>query len=387
MHFGQKGILGKRAFWAKVYFGLKCVLRKSAFWAKVNFWHVTPSIKAIQVKAVEAAINPKQDHSKLLEKLNASLEKWTEGVINKTPEVKLSHLKDFFDKKKNPLNNRETIDSLFKCLNNSLVGQKETLEKLKEKIILSNFGLKKSDNFSSPDCFAISGPEFAGKSYFVDLLKDSLQKHGVNVLSYSGVHFSDHFAPHKIASSQGMNTSICEKIVISPNSVLIIDDFQKIDPSAIPLFNQIFKHGSFQMNNGDIADFSNCKIFLTCALSSSQSSMGFQASKQSRENLMIHPDILSEVDDYFILKQLSDKDLRRLLWMKLKRLKNKLEDNDINLKVDFKYIKDTVDQVKKEKNKTEALNKKILSEINPYISSAILKGKKNIKLFVEKTKS
>ena len=78
---------------------------------------------------------------------------------------------------------------------------------------------------------------------------------------------------------------------------------------------------------------------------------------------MIHPDILSEVDDYFILKQLSNKDLRRLLWMKLKRLKNRLEDNDIDL------------------------SKKILSEINPYISSAILKGEKNIKLFVEKTKS
>ena len=355
--------------------------------AKVNFWHVTPSIKAIQVKAVEAVINPKKDHSDLLEKLNASLKKWTEGVASKNPEVKLSHLKDFFDKKKNPLNNRKTIDSLFKCLTNSLVGQKETLEKLKEKIILSNLGLKKSDNSSSPDCFAISGPEFAGKSYFVDLLKDSLQKHGVNVLSYSGVHFSDHFAPHKIASSQGMNTSICEKIVMSPNSVLIIDDFQKIDPSAIPLFNQIFKHGSFQMNNGDIADFSNCKIFLTCALSSSQSSMGFRNSREPKENLMIHPDILSEVDDYFILKQLSDKDLRRLLWMKLKKLKNRLEDNDIDLKVDFEYIKDAVDQVKKEKNKTEALSKKILSEINPYISSAILKGKKNIKLFVEKTKS
>ena len=355
--------------------------------AKVNFWHVTPSIKAIQAKAVEAAINPKKDHIELIEKLNESLEKWTEGVTSKNPEVKLSHLKDFFDKKKNPLNNRETVDGLFKCLNNSLVGQKETLSKLKEKIILSNLGLKKTDNFSSPDCFAISGPEFAGKSYFVDLLKDSLQKYGVNVLSYSGVHFSDNFAPHKIASAQGTNTSICEKIMMSPNSVLIIDDFQKIDSSAIPLFNQIFKHGSFQMTNGDIADFSNCKIFLTCSLSSSQSSMGFQASGQPKENLMIHPDILSQVDDYFILKELNDKDLRRLLWMKLKRLKNRLQDNDINLKVDFKYIKEAVDQVKKEKNKTEALSKKILSEITPHISSAILNGEENIKLFVEKTRS
>jgi ATP-dependent Clp protease ATP-binding subunit ClpE len=352
--------------------------------AKVNFWHITPSIKAIQVKTVEAALDPEKDHSELLEKLNASLEKWTEGVNSKTPVVKLNHLKDFFDKKKNPLSNKKTVERLFACLSKSLVGQGELLNKLKERIILSSLGLKKVDNFSSPDCYAISGPQFAGKSYFVDLLKDSLQKRGVNVLSYSGVHFADNFAPHKIASSQGTNTSICEKIAISPNSVLIIDDFHKIDNSAIPIFNQIFKHGNFQMTNGDIADFSNCKIFLTCALSNSQSSMGFQALEKTKENLLIHPDILSQIDDYFILKELKDKDLRRLLWMKLKRLKNRLKDNGIELSFSFDYIFDTVNQIQKEKNKTEALSKKILSEITPHISDSILRGEETIELCVEK---
>ena len=355
--------------------------------AKVNFWHVTPSIKTIQMKTVEAALNPEKDHAELLEKLNESLEKWTEGVTKESPEVKLKHLKDFFDKKKNALSKRPIINKLFKCLKDELVGQRVLLDKLKEKIILSGFGLKKPDNFSSPDCFAISGPQFSGKSYFVDLLKNSLQKHGVNVLSYSGVHFSDHFAPHKIASSQGNNTSICEKIMISPNSVLIIDDFHKIDNSSIPIFSQIFKHGNFQMANGDIADFSNCKIFLTCALSSSQSTMGFQSSGQDKNNLMIHPDLLSQIDDYFILKELNEKDLRRLLWMKLKRLKNSLQDNNIILEFDFKYIQEKVEQIKNEKNKTEALNKKILSEINPFISEAILNGDEKIKLFIEKERS
>tara|TARA_R100000005_G_C4994823_1_gene201761 strand:- start:225 stop:2573 length:2349 start_codon:yes stop_codon:yes gene_type:complete len=352
--------------------------------AKVNYWHVTPSIKAIQVETVEAALDPDKDHSELLEKLNESLEKWTEGVSNETPEVKLKHLKDFFDKKKNPLNNKKIVNKLFQCLNSSLIGQKTLLDKLKERIILSSLGLKKSDNFSSPDCFVVSGNQFAGKSYFIDLLKNSLQKHGINVLSYSGVHFADHFAPHKIASSQGSNTSICEKILISPNSVLLIDDFHKIDNSAIPIFNQILKHGYFEMNNGDIADFSNCKIFLTCPLSSSQSSMGFQTPKQSKDDLMMHPDLISQVDDYFILKELSDKELRRLLWMKLKRLKNRLEDNDISLNVNFEYIKNIVNELKDDKNKTQALSEKILSEITPYISETILSGEEEVKLLVDK---
>ncbi len=70
--------------------------------------------------------------------------------------------------------------------------------------------------------------------------------------------------------------------------------------------------------------------------------------------------------------------------MKLKILKNRLEDNDIHLSFDFDYIKEVTQEIWKSKNKTEALNKKILSQITPYISDKTLKGDKNIKLFVDK---
>ena len=355
--------------------------------AKVNFWHVTPSIKSQQEQTMAAALDPEKDHTKLLEKLNESLEKWTEGVSDMIPEVKLSHLKDFFKKKTNPLNNQEIVEKVFSCVSKSLVGQDELLQKLKDKIILSGLGIKKTDNFSAPECYVVSGSRFSGKSYFMDLFKDTLQKHGINVLSYSGVHFADNFAPHKIATSQGNNTSICEKVLISPNSVIIIDDFHKVDNSAIPLFNQIFKHGKFQMSNGDMADFTNCKIFLTSDISNSQLSMGFQEASLEKDNLMIHPDILSLVDECFPLKQINEKGLRRLLWMKLKRLKNRLQDNDINLSFDFEYIKETIKSILNENIKIEALSKKILSEITPFVSDSVLKGEKNIKLFIEKKTS
>ena len=355
--------------------------------AKVNFWHVTPSIKSQQEETMAAALDPEKDHTKLLEKLNESLEKWTEGVSDMIPEVKLCHLKDFFKKKTNPLNNQQIVEKVFSCVSKSLVGQDRLLQKLKDKIILSSLGIKKTDNFSAPECYVVSGPRFSGKSYFLDLFKDTLQKHGVNVLSYSGVHFADNFAPHKIATSQGNNTSICEKVLISPNSVIIIDDFHKVDNSAIPLFNQIFKHGKFQMSNGDMADFTNCKIFLTSDISNSQSSMGFQGVASDKDNLMIHPDILSLVDECFPLKQIDEKGLRRLLWMKLKRLKNRLKDNDIDLSFDFEYIKQTIKSILNENVKIEALSKKILSEVTPFVSDSVLKGEKNIKLFIEKKPS
>jgi ATP-dependent Clp protease ATP-binding subunit ClpA len=352
--------------------------------AKVNFWHVTPSIKTQQEETMAAALDPEKDHTALLEQLNISLEKWTDGVSDLEPEVKLCHLKDFFKKKSNPLNDRDTVEKVFSCVGKSLVGQNHLLRSLKDKITLSSLGIKKTDNFSAPECYVISGPRFSGKSYFMDLLKNSLQKHGVNILSYSGVHFADAYAPHKIATSQGNNTSICEKVLISPNSVIIIDDFHKVDNTAIPLFNQIFKHGKFQMSNGDIADFTHCKIFLTSDISSSQSSMGFQKAASDKNDLKIHPDILSLVDECFPLTSLNERGLRRLLWMKLKRLKSRLKDNDINLTFDFNYIQQIIKSILKKQVKIEALSNKILSEITPFVSDSILKGQKNIKLFIEK---
>lgn len=353
--------------------------------SKVSHNEVDPSIKNQQIETMAAALDPEKNHIDLLKELNNALEKWSVDISEKTPEVKLCHLKDFFDRKKNPLNSRDKTNKVFNCISESLIGQSEFMKKLREKMILSGLGIRKTDNFASPDCFVISGPRFSGKSYFLELLEDSLEKNSVNVLSYSGVHFSDSYSAHKIASSDGHNTSICEKVLISPNSVIIIDDFHKVSPLSIPLFNQILKHGQLQMSNGDIADFTNCKIFLTSAISSSQSSMGFQGAASDKDNLVIHPDILSLVDECFSLKELDNKGLRRLLWSKLSRLKSRLQDNSIELTFNFDYLKSIVSEILNEKVKVQALSKKILSEITPFVSEKVLSGEKKIKLFVEKS--
>ena len=353
--------------------------------AKVNFWDIKPSIKQIQTEIVESALDPDKDHSILVEKLNKSLEKWTDTSEKSKPEVRLCHLKDFFDKKVNPLHKKNKVNDVFDCMVRSFIGQKDVLNNIRNEIILSGVGIRTTRKFSTPDCYVVSGEEFSGKSLFCEILESSLQKHGVNVLSYNGIHFSDNFAPHKIASSQGNNTSICEKIVISPNSVLIIDDFHKIDKTAVPIFNQILKEGKIQMNNGDIADFSNCKIFLTSCLSHT-SQLGFSVEKSRNDDPLIHKDIYSLIKNSFILNELKTKDLRRIFWNKLRNIKLNLEDSDIYLDFSVDYIEKKVNCIKKEKCPIKNLNDLIDSEIKPFISDCISNGNDKIKLFVEKKK-
>ena len=302
------------------------------------------------------------------------MEKWAGDISEKTTEVKLCHLKDFFDRKKNPLNNRGTTNKVFNGIGDSLIGQKKFIKKLREKMILSGLGIRKTDNFASPDCFVVSGPRFSGKSYFVELLEDSLEKNSVNVLSYSGVHFSDSYSAHKIASSDGHNTSICEKVLISPNSVIIIDDFHKVSPVSIPLFNQIFKHGQLQMSNGDIADFSNAKIFVTSSVIKDKS-MGFNSSAEDPT-----PAIFEEISDLFdcniFLKKLSSKDILKILSNKLTEIKTDLKLNGVNLAYSNKFLQKFV----KDTNGLVDFEKRFDSQINKFICSQITSNRKNINL-------
>jgi len=351
--------------------------------AKVNFWDIQPSIKEIQTQIVESALNPNKDHLQLVEKLNKSLEKWSDFDKEDKAVVELDHLKDFFEKKVNPLNKKIKVKRIFECISKSFVGQKEVLDKLQHEISLSSMGVRSEQRFSTPDCFIVSGDECNGKSFFCDLLEEALNKYGVNVLSYNGVHFSDSFAPHKIASSQGTNTSICEKIIISPNSVIIIDDFHKIDLSAVPIFNQILKEGKIQMSNGDVADFSNCKIFLTSCLSQTQA-LGFVQAENQGGNPLINKDILSLIKNSFILNKLKMKDLRRILWNKLTSLKSNLKENNIDLRFNARYIVNTIDKLNGEEFKIKRLNEIVYLKIKPFISHSISKGVDRIKLYVDK---
>tara|TARA_Y100001972_G_scaffold116433_1_gene154277 strand:- start:532 stop:945 length:414 start_codon:yes stop_codon:yes gene_type:complete len=137
------------------------------------------------------------------------------------------------------------------------------------------------------------------------------------------------------------------------------------------------------MNNGDVADFSNCKIFLTSCLSHT-SQLGFNIERSRNDNPLIHKDIYSLIKNSFILNELKTKDLRRILWNKLRKIKSNLEDNDVYLDFTVKYISTSIDDIKNDSSPIKSLNELVSSKIKPFISDCIANGNDKIKLFVEK---
>jgi ATP-dependent Clp protease ATP-binding subunit ClpA len=134
------------------------------------------------------------------------------------------------------------------------------------------------------------------------------------------------------------------------------------------------------MNNGDIADFSNCKFIITCNIKSTQPTMGFNSADNSDPLPIIEKQVLDLVTEKIIFDTLNKKDLRRILFNRLKKIQLNLKMNDINLKFDFKFIKEFVDKNCCANNPIEDLNKVIESKIISQISDGIAAQKTKIVL-------
>jgi ATP-dependent Clp protease ATP-binding subunit ClpA len=302
--------------------------------AKVTHWGQDSSFKNIKESLKENDVDLNSVDS-VLSFVTEQLSSWSEDKQGKSPDVTMKHLKEFFSKKENPLRKPNILSDLSRNLKERFVGNDKIINSLIESISLSSYGMHKKG--SAPSIYCITGEESTGKSFFCSALKDSLEKSGVNVLNYSGVHFSDEFAKFKILPEIMNNTSLCEKINIYPNSVIIIDDFHKLHLSVKSLFAQILKEGKLQMSNGDIADFSNVKIFVTSGVENN-SSMGFNSDKESPTS-SIFKELLSLVDCNVLLKQIKKKDIFRILYNKLQSINEDLHLNNIKVVFSLTFLK------------------------------------------------
>ncbi len=330
--------------------------------SKLSYWEIDPSIKDLQDE-IMTGVSSKGETKDLISLMSNKLIEWGEDMQKNSPSVTTQHLKDFFSKKENPLCKFNIRSDLSIGLKSKFVGHNKVIDELMEAISLSNYGIYKKG--SAPSVYCVTGAESTGKTFFCSVLKDYLEKNGVNVLNYSGVHFSDEYAKFKISPERNNNTSLCEKVIIHPNSVIIIDDFHKVHFSVKTIFAQILKEGKLQMPNGDIADFSNSKIFVTSGVHN-DNSMGFNSSSETPVS-SVFEELVSLFDCNVFLTPLRKKDIFRVLYHKLEKINLDLQINDIEIIFSLRFLKKFAKESKNlvdfEKRFEEKINKFICSQI------------------------
>jgi ATP-dependent Clp protease ATP-binding subunit ClpA len=132
------------------------------------------------------------------------------------------------------------------------------------------------------------------------------------------------------------------------------------------------------MNSGDVADFSNCKFFIT-GDTLEEKSMGF-AGGQSPPKSKIRVHLSKYFSSNIFLEELTERDLRRVLWSKLKNMSDILSMNNIKLIYDFKFIKNFVQGVDFKNNALQSLNDAFDKKIKQSVAKESLSGEGEIHL-------
>lgn len=140
---------------------------------------------------------------------------------------------------------------------------------------------------------------------------------------------------------------LSDKVRKKPYSVVLFDEIEKANSEIFNIMLQILDEGRLTDNKGKLIDFKNTIIILTSNVGASLANVcsfdGYGNSDMRDEELRTNiydalkrkfsPEFLNRLDDIIVFKPLSREDCGRIADILLDKLKNRMLENDITLKV------------------------------------------------------
>lgn len=319
--------------------------------AKVDFWRISPEIKELARKVEET------NDEKYLHEFEDKMNDWGARVLLEESEVTIEVLRAFFNKKINFLFQQQNIPNLSEYLSEIMIGQKDAISEFIKKLKMSSFGLQALNPNKAPSVFCIHGERNNGRSFFCSSVANFIKMNNGLVLEYNGIEFD---TSDKVISADLDGNSLAQKVSISPNCVVIIDDFHKINDGecSIP-FRQIFKEGRIRKKDGEISDFSNV-VFIISTPSVESANLGFAGGTSQQEKAMISKEINEFVSYQIRLDNLTKESLKKITEDSMKRIKTNLAEKGVKFDVSMtKTINEIAEAAYLDKNKIKALETKI----------------------------
>lgn len=140
---------------------------------------------------------------------------------------------------------------------------------------------------------------------------------------------------------------LSDKVRKKPYSVVLFDEIEKANSEIFNIMLQILDEGRLTDNKGKLIDFKNTIIILTSNVGASLANVGSFGGygnsdirdEELRTNIYdalkrkFSPEFLNRLDDIIVFKPLSREDCGRIADILLDKLKNRMLENDITLKV------------------------------------------------------
>jgi ATP-dependent Clp protease ATP-binding subunit ClpA len=278
----------------------------------------------------------------------------------------------------------ENLAHLEDNLKKVVYGQDEAIEKIIDKILVSQAGLKPDDK--PIGSFVFMGPTGTGKTETAKALAKNL---GVKLVRFDMSEYMEKHAVSKLIGSppgyvghEENAGQLITKLQEHPNCVLLLDEIEKAHPDISQILLQVMDNGKLTGSNGKEADARNCILILTTNLGAQEAernTIGFgdnedEIYEDKELKKYFAPEFRNRLDATITFAKLGKEVMMKIVGKFLLELKTMVADKEIAIEVTDDVLDYLVDKGFDRKMGARPLQRVIDNEIKRPLSRQILFG-------------
>jgi ATP-dependent Clp protease ATP-binding subunit ClpC len=316
--------------------------------------------EAVAVQDFEAAAEFRDKAEKLKEKIEAIRRDWRDSTKEICGVVDARVIEEVLSKMTGiPLTRLETKESerllhLENELHKRVISQDEAINAIAKSIRRSRAGLK--DPKRPVGSFIFVGPTGVGKTLLAKALAEFLFGEEEALVTIDMSEYMEKFAvsrlvgapPGYVGYEEG--GQLTEKVRRRPYSVVLLDEIEKAHADVYNILLQIMEEGKLTDSFGRRVDFRNTVLIMTSNVGAdvikNQGTLGFsnlneQRSYEEMKNRLtgeiertFRPEFLNRLDEMIVFRNLNREDVRKVIDIELKSMRERLGDRGIALELD-----------------------------------------------------
>jgi ATP-dependent Clp protease ATP-binding subunit ClpC len=227
-----------------------------------------------------------------------------------------------------------------------VIGQEKAVNALARAIRRNRSGFGKKHK---PASFIFVGPTGVGKTELVKAIAEAMFATEDALIRMDMSEFMEaHTVSKLIGSPPGYvgyddGGQLTERVRRKPYSVVLFDEIEKAHPDVFNLLLQILDDGRLTDSHGRLINFENTILVMTSNAGTTLKSNGFgfgaegyialESRVQSVLKEMFRPEFLNRIDEIVVFQELSREEIRKIVDLMLKELKDQLHEKDVDIEV------------------------------------------------------